>query len=64
MGFRGSLIHGLMFLLNAMVPVEYEYEQYHYGTVKLCQSPGSAGGFLKGIRTGKGCIASPLRSYS
>ncbi len=35
-----------------MVPVEYEYEyeyeyeQYHYGTVKLSQSPGKAGGFL------------------
>ncbi len=33
-----------------MVPFEYEheYEQYHYGTVKLCQSPGKAGGFLDG----------------
>lgn len=47
-------IHGLMFLLNAMVPVEYEYEyeheyeheQYHYGTIKFRQSPGKAGGFL------------------
>ncbi len=47
-------IHGLMFLLNAMVPFEheyeyeyeYEYEQYHYGTVKFCQSSGKAGGFL------------------
>ncbi len=43
-------IHGLLFLLHAMVPVEheyeYEYEKYHYGTVKLCLSPGKAEGFL------------------
>ncbi len=44
-----------MFLLNAMVPVEYEYEheyeheQYHYGTVEFCQSPGKVGGFLKAL---------------
>ncbi len=51
-------IHGLLFLLHAMVPVDYEYEheheQYHYGTVELCQSPGKAGGFLGKINTTTG----------
>jgi len=29
---------------------DYEHEQFLYGTVKLCQSPGKAGGFLGKIK--------------
>jgi hypothetical protein len=36
--------NSLLLRLNRMV--QFEYKQYHYGTVELCQSPGKAGVFL------------------